>query len=153
MLASIALSAWCLYVVSRLDRENGKTFAADKISVALVAIGILWLVFLGLSTYGKSQMKRVIGIVDKVEDGRAQISFADAQFRYGYEVLEFDNLIMLHEGDSLRLLSARKTLEVASRTWIFTFLGFATGLFLVGGALLAKSRRRLVGLCAPAPLP
>jgi len=152
MLAAITLSAWCVFVVKILA-SNGKLSAnseedlhsektrgaADKIAMMLVAVGILWLLFLGFSTKATLNMFRTTGIVDNIENGRAEVTFTmRSGNRGGYDFPEFDNFSSLHAGQSVSLLQEGKTVEVASRAWVFTALGTVTGALLVFGGLFAN---------------
>jgi hypothetical protein len=76
MLAAIALSIWAVYAVKQLTRLATKRsrIVADKIGVALVAIGILWIAFLGLSTPGTFKMFKTTARVERVENGRAWVA-------------------------------------------------------------------------------
>jgi len=141
MLAAIALCAWAVYAVRRLQALATKSggFAADKIGMILVAIGFLWIVFLGLTTQSTLRMSRVVGVVDKVENGRAYVSFPIRErTQGGYDFPQFDNFSILRTGDSVSLIREWKTTEVASRTWVFTFLGVATAALLIMGGLRGR---------------
>jgi hypothetical protein len=141
MLAAIALSVWCVYSVRRLALipTTRARFVADKIELVLVAIGFLWSVFLGLDAASTLSMFRTTGVVDRIEGGRAMVSFNNpVGNRGGYDFPEFDNFSTLHAGESVLLLYEWKTAEVASRTFVFTGLGAAAGFILIAGCFFAR---------------
>jgi hypothetical protein len=103
MLAAMALCVWAVYAVRllRAHATKGSRFAADKIGMILVAIGILWIAFLGLSSQSTFRMSRVVGVVDEIENGRAHVSFPIREkTQGGYDFPQFDNFSILRKGDS-----------------------------------------------------
>jgi hypothetical protein len=151
MLTALGLSVWCVFIVKVLATKCGKIasakelpqtsvagIVADKIGAALVAIGVLWTFWLGLSTFGAFSMFRTTGIVDAVENGRAQVTFKLPHgYPAGYDFPESDGFLRLRPGQTVALLNQGKTTEIAFRTWVFTALGTANGALLVFGGLLA----------------
>jgi hypothetical protein len=152
MLAALFLSVLCVLGVSilanrRIEPEaTGKLpqmtkteTAADKISAVLVAIGILWMLWLGLSTVGAIRMSKSVGVVESVQNGRADVRFDG----FGYDFPEFDNFTKLKVGQSVAVFREGKTTEVAYRTWMFTALGTACGAVLIFGGLFGTGRGSL----------
>lgn len=145
MLGAIGLCVWAVYTTKRLRLVGTKAgnFAADKIGMILVAIGILWIAFLGLTTQSTLRMTPVVGVVDRVKNGRAHVTFPIGdQVQSGYDFPQFDNFSLLKSGDSVSILREWKTPEVAFRTWTFTFLGVAAAALLIIGGL--RGRRVLM---------
>ena len=102
--------------------------------VCLVAVGVVWLVLLGLITYGACDMGRTTGVVEKIEDGTAKLLVRTVfGGQIGYDCPVFDNFILLHEGETVSVLNAGKTTQIFSRTVVFTDLGLINGLFLIIG--------------------
>jgi len=149
MLAAIALSIWAVYAVKQLTRLATKRsrIVADKIGVALVAIGILWIAFLGLSTPGTFKMFKTTARVERVENGRAWVAFVNRHgAAVGGELPELDGFSKLHVGEEVSVLNEWKTTELFSRAVAFTVLGAATGALLILGGLIA--RRNAAQPCA-----
>lgn len=141
MLAAIALSGWSVFVVRKFstNRTTRSRLVADKFGLVLIAIGILWIAWLVLATKDRFEMFHTTGVVDKIENGRAEVTYSLRNGRLAaYDFPQFDNFSTLRTGESVPLLSEWKTAEVTSRTWVFTCLGTAAGALLIVGGWTAR---------------
>lgn len=129
MLGATALIAISLWIV----RQTIINFA-DKVRVCFVALGVVWLLFLGISTYDTFQMFRTDAVVTKVENGWADVELRNAHGgTMGYSFPAFDNFTVLHLGETISTLNAGKTTEITARTIVFTTIGFVNAVVLIVG--------------------
>jgi hypothetical protein len=150
MLAAAALSAGCILVAGCLARKSAgassrqkpsysviATAAADKLRLAMVAVGILWMLWLGFSVMNALRMNKTTGVVERIENGRADVIFnlPSGGGKGGHDFPAFDGLSSLKVGESLEILNEGKTTEIAGRTWVFAALGGVNGALLILGGL------------------
>jgi hypothetical protein len=146
MLAAMVLSAWCVFVVKILasispsgSSDKRTRGAVDKLSMMLVAIGILWVLFLALDMGWTLRMFGATGVVDSIENGRAEVLFTNQYgTTFGNSFPVFDNFSTLRVGERVSLRTEWKIAKVASRTCVFTAFGAATGAILIAGGFFAR---------------